>query len=46
MSGSGRRARGRWRTPVAVLAITIGVRAMIGDQVDAGIDMPTDGHLW
>lgn len=23
-----------------------GVRAMIGDQVDAGIDVPTDGHLW
>lgn len=23
-----------------------GVRAMIGDQVDAGIDIPTDGHLW
>ncbi len=23
-----------------------GVRAMIGDQVDAGIDFPTDGHLW
>ena len=23
-----------------------GVRAMIGDQLDAGIDVPTDGHLW
>ena len=23
-----------------------GVRAMIGDQVAAGIDVPTDGHLW
>lgn len=23
-----------------------GVRAMIGDQIDAGIDLPTDGHLW
>ncbi|MGI8532853.1 MAG: hypothetical protein ACR2KN_07595 [Geodermatophilaceae bacterium] len=23
-----------------------GVRAMIGDQVDAGLDIPTDGHLW
>lgn len=23
-----------------------GERAMIGDQVDAGIDIPTDGHLW
>lgn len=23
-----------------------GVRAMIGDQIDAGIDVPTDGHLW
>lgn len=23
-----------------------GVRAMIGDQVDVGIDLPTDGHLW
>ena len=22
------------------------VRAMIGGQVDAGIDVPTDGHLW
>ena len=27
-------------------AYTDGVRAMIGDQVDAGIDVPTDGHLW
>jgi methionine synthase II (cobalamin-independent) len=27
-------------------AFTDGVRAMIGDQVDAGIDIPTDGHLW
>ncbi|NMO91451.1 hypothetical protein [Actinomycetospora sp. TBRC 11914] len=23
-----------------------GVRAMIGDQIDAGLDLPTDGHLW
>jgi methionine synthase II (cobalamin-independent) len=23
-----------------------GVRAMIGDQVASGIDVPTDGHLW
>jgi len=23
-----------------------GVRAMIGDQVTSGIDVPTDGHLW
>jgi methionine synthase II (cobalamin-independent) len=23
-----------------------GVRAMIGDQTTAGIDLPTDGHLW
>jgi methionine synthase II (cobalamin-independent) len=27
-------------------AFSDGVRAMIGDQVDAGIDVPTDGHLW
>lgn len=27
-------------------AYSDGVRAMIGDQVDAGIDLPTDGHLW
>ena len=27
-------------------AYTDGVRAMIGDQLDAGIDVPTDGHLW
>ncbi|WP_143770468.1 uroporphyrinogen decarboxylase/cobalamine-independent methonine synthase family protein [Pseudonocardia dioxanivorans] len=27
-------------------AFADGVRAMIGDQVDAGIDLPTDGHLW
>jgi methionine synthase II (cobalamin-independent) len=27
-------------------AFTDGVRAMIGDQVDAGVDLPTDGHLW
>lgn len=27
-------------------AFSDGVRAMIGDQVDAGIDIPTDGHLW
>jgi methionine synthase II (cobalamin-independent) len=27
-------------------AYSDGVRAMIGDQVDAGIDFPTDGHLW
>ena len=27
-------------------AYTDGVRAMIGDQVASGIDVPTDGHLW
>lgn len=27
-------------------AYSDGVRAMIGDQIDAGIDLPTDGHLW
>lgn len=27
-------------------AYSDGVRAMIGDQVEAGIDVPTDGHLW
>jgi 5-methyltetrahydropteroyltriglutamate--homocysteine methyltransferase len=27
-------------------AYSDGVRAMIGDQLDAGIDVPTDGHLW
>jgi 5-methyltetrahydropteroyltriglutamate--homocysteine methyltransferase len=27
-------------------AFTDGVRAMIGDQVASGIDVPTDGHLW
>jgi methionine synthase II (cobalamin-independent) len=27
-------------------SFTDGVRAMIGDQVDAGLDLPTDGHLW
>jgi methionine synthase II (cobalamin-independent) len=27
-------------------AYSDGVRAMIGDQIDAGIDVPTDGHLW
>ena len=27
-------------------AYTDGVRAMIGDQVGVGLDVPTDGHLW
>jgi len=27
-------------------AFSDAVRAMIGDQVDAGVDIPTDGHLW
>ncbi len=27
-------------------AFSDGVRAMIGDQTSAGIDLPTDGHLW
>lgn len=27
-------------------AFSDGVRAMIGDQTTAGIDLPTDGHLW
>lgn len=27
-------------------AFSDGVRAMIGDQIDAGLDLPTDGHLW
>jgi methionine synthase II (cobalamin-independent) len=27
-------------------AFSDGVRAMIGDQLDAGLDLPTDGHLW
>ena len=27
-------------------SFTDGVRSMIGDQLDAGIDVPTDGHLW
>ena len=27
-------------------AFADGVRAMVGDQLGAGIDVPTDGHLW